>query len=53
MARPQAKIDPIELEKLCAMQCTDEEIAAFFGVSTKTIERLSTNSGHPASRCRA
>ena len=39
MARPQAKIDPIELEKLCAMQCTDEEIAAFFGVSTKTIER--------------
>jgi hypothetical protein len=29
----------MELEKLCAMQCTDEEIAAFFGVSTKTIER--------------
>jgi hypothetical protein len=39
MARPNAKIDLVELEKLCAMQCTDEEIAAFFGVSTKTIER--------------
>jgi hypothetical protein len=39
MARPKAKIDLVELEKLCAMQCTDEEIAAFFGVSTKTVER--------------
>ena len=39
MPRPKAKIDVVELEKLCAMQCTDEEIAAFFGVSTKTIER--------------
>jgi len=39
MARPRAKIDLVELEKLCAMQCTDEEIAAFFGVSTKTVER--------------
>jgi hypothetical protein len=39
MARPEAKIDLAELEKLCAIQCTSEEIAAFFGVSTKTIER--------------
>jgi hypothetical protein len=39
MPRPKAKIDLVELEKLCAMQCTDEEIAAFFGVSTKTVER--------------
>jgi len=39
MARPTAKIDLAELEKLCGMQCTDEEIAAFFGVSTRTIER--------------
>jgi hypothetical protein len=39
MARPETKIDLAELEKLCGMQCTDEEIAAFFGVSTKTIER--------------
>jgi hypothetical protein len=28
-----------ELEKLCGMQCTDQEIAAFFGVSTRTVER--------------
>jgi hypothetical protein len=39
MARPKAKIDLVELEKLCGMQCTDEQIAAFFGVSTRTIER--------------
>lgn len=39
MARPEAKIDLAELEKLCGMQCTDEEIAAFFGISTRTIER--------------
>lgn len=39
MARPEAQIDLIELEKLCGMQCTDEEIAAFLGVSTRTIER--------------
>src|SRR2546430_17430494 len=39
MARPEATIDLIELEKLCSMQCTDEEIAAFFGVSSRTIER--------------
>jgi len=39
MPRPKAKIDLAELEKLCAMQCTDEEIAAFFGISTKTVER--------------
>jgi hypothetical protein len=34
-----AKIDLAELEKLAAMQCTDEEIAAWFGVTTRTIER--------------
>jgi len=39
MARPESKIDPVELEKLCGMQCTDEEIAAFFGVSPRTIVR--------------
>jgi hypothetical protein len=39
LARPEAKIDLAELEKLCGMQCTDQEIAAFFGVSTRTIER--------------
>ena len=39
MPRPRVKIDPVELEKLCSMQCTDEEIAAFFGVSARTLAR--------------
>jgi len=39
VARPKVKIDLAELEKLCGMQCTDEEIAAFFGISTRTIVR--------------
>ena len=39
VGRPQAKIDLAELEKLCGMQCTDEEIAAFFGISSRTITR--------------
>jgi hypothetical protein len=39
MARPETKIDLVELEKLCVMQCTHEEVAAFFGVSARTIER--------------
>jgi len=34
-----AKIDLTELERLSAMQCTDEEIAAWFGLTTRTIER--------------
>jgi hypothetical protein len=34
-----AHIDLAELAKLSAMQCTDEEIAAWFGVSSRTIER--------------
>jgi hypothetical protein len=34
-----ASINLAELEKLSAMQCTDEEIAGWFGVSTRTIER--------------
>ena len=42
--RPRAGRKPIkislgELEKICALQCTDEEVAAFFGVSVRTIER--------------
>jgi precorrin-4 methylase len=34
-----ASINLAELEKLAAMQCTDEEIAAWFNVSSRTIER--------------
>ena len=39
----EAKIDIAELERLSAMQCTDEEIAAWFGVTTRTIERRRKN----------
>jgi hypothetical protein len=34
-----APIDLVELERLSALQCTDEEIAFWFGVTTRTIER--------------
>ena len=37
--RKAANIDLSEMEKLCALQCTDAELAAWFGVSTRTIER--------------
>ncbi len=43
-ARPGAgrravNINLVELEKLCGLQCTDAEVASFFKVSTRTIER--------------
>src|ERR1035437_4059392 len=37
--RKSARIDLAELEKLCALQCTDEDVAAFFGVTVRMIER--------------
>ncbi|MGB9456367.1 MAG: hypothetical protein WCB12_10005 [Bryobacteraceae bacterium] len=37
--RKAVRIDLVELEKLSAMQSTDEEIAAFFNVKVRTIER--------------
>jgi hypothetical protein len=37
--RKAVKIDLAELEKLCSLQCTDEEVASFFSVSARTIER--------------
>jgi hypothetical protein len=43
--RKKVNIDLEQLEKLCALQCTDEELAAYFGVSPRTIER---RKGHPA-----
>jgi hypothetical protein len=39
MGRPRVRIDVAELEKLYGMQCTDEEVAAFFGISTRTLAR--------------
>lgn len=38
--RPKKEISVEDLERLCAMQCADEEIAAWFTCSTKTIQRI-------------
>lgn len=37
--RPKKNIDIAEFKKLCAMQCTLEEIAGFFDCSADTVER--------------
>ena len=39
MGRATIKIDVAELERLATLQCTDEEIAAFLGISSKTLQR--------------
>lgn len=39
--RKRITIDLEQLEKLCAMQCTHAEIAGFFQVSERTIEKRS------------
>jgi hypothetical protein len=39
VGRPRLNIDPEALRKLCHLNCTVEEIAAFFGCNKKTIER--------------
>jgi hypothetical protein len=36
--RKAVQIDLIELEKLSSLHCTNEELADWFGVSTRTIE---------------
>jgi len=37
--RRAVNINLVELEKLCGLQCTDAEVASFFKVSARTIER--------------
>lgn len=39
MARPRIEIDWDEFEKLCGLQCTQEEIAGWFDCSVDTIDR--------------
>lgn len=39
--RKPVQIDLVELEKLCNLQCTNEEIAAWFNCSVRTIESYS------------
>ena len=38
---PKKKFFPdlVEVEKLCRLNCTDDELASFFGVCRKTVER--------------
>ena len=37
--REQIEINLSDLEKLCRLNCTHDEIAAYFNVSTKTVQR--------------
>lgn len=37
--RPLKAINWAEVEKLCALQCTEEEIASFLGISVDTLYR--------------
>lgn len=39
MARPKKEIDADQFEKLCAIQCTLQEISSWFKCSEDTIER--------------
>lgn len=39
MGRPRKEINIKEFEKLCGMLCTEEEIAAFFGMSIETLAK--------------
>ncbi len=41
--RKVVEIDLLELEKLSMLHCTDEDLAAWFGVSTRTIEKRRKN----------
>jgi hypothetical protein len=41
--RKTIPIDLVELEKLCSIHCTDEELAHIFGVSVRTIEKRRKN----------
>ena len=39
MARPQIEIDQSEFEKLCGLQCTQDEICGWFHISVDTLGR--------------
>jgi hypothetical protein len=38
MARPRKEIDKKQFENLCGLQCTKEEICAFFEITDKTLD---------------
>ena len=37
--RPKKEIDYVTVEKLANIQCTQDEIASFLGISTRTLQR--------------
>ncbi len=37
--RPRAEIDKTQFEKLCAIQCTKDEICSWFNITDKTLEK--------------
>lgn len=37
--RPRAEINQTEFEKLCAMQCTEDEVLAWFNINESTLNR--------------
>ena len=39
MARPKKEIDQKEFEKLCALQCTQQEICDWFYIDHKTLDK--------------
>ena len=39
MARPHKKIDKLQFENLCGLQCTLDEMCGFFGCCTDTLEK--------------
>jgi hypothetical protein len=39
MSRPRLTLNWVDIEKLCILQCTQEEIAWFAGCSLNTVER--------------
>lgn len=39
MGRPKKPISKVQFEKLCQMQCTEVEIASFFGVCEDTLNK--------------
>lgn len=40
LGRPKTVINIDQFEKLCGLQCTEEEVASFFNCSVDTIERF-------------
>lgn len=40
MGRPRKEIDIVQFEKLCFLQCTEEEVCDFFEITDKTLNNF-------------